>query len=201
MLPPFSLQQHLPISNSAIARHSDQVVYRKQLVGKQTLLVSRHETTNTPPEQRLPPGFHYAKIDHTYEYNFVLSGPAHQLKMLWSHLFYSYAPRERLPTDFLVLDADVQRGTLVVVYKVFNKTYGGETSANIVSGLPKNELSRSGASLMHDSEVRGIFVSAAAITGSIAAKTLTVSLTSRLPPIVFQWKEDRWQCATDVAKT
>ena len=186
------------LNTSAIG---DEIVSKQILQDQRTLIVTRHEVTDAPPDKPLPRGFVYAKPDHVYVYDFSISSafPPGHLTKLWTYRFRSYGANKdllSLPTDFKVLDAAVQGQTLVIVYKEFNKQWGGETFANVVTQTSAppgwSAMARDDVLLTHDSDAGHVYVPAAAITGTVKDKTLAVSLKNVYSTIRYRLTDGKW---------
>lgn len=191
-----------PAASSLYAQPSppEETVFQRPLAGQGTLAAARREVPDDPPKQPPPAPLVYVAPAHVYRYEFFLTPPHGKKKLLWSHRLRVYSPNTRFPTEIRMLDADLQNDTLIVVYKEFNKTYGGTTYANIVtdaSTRDRKELPFQQAEVTYDTDAAGVFVSAAKIEGSFADKTLTLRLTNVHTFLQYVWKEGQWQQVPD----
>lgn len=174
----------------------EETVFQRPLATQGTLTATRQEVPDDPPKQPPPAPLVYVTPAHVYRYEFFLTPSHGQKKLLWSHRIQVYPQGNVLPTEASILDADLQGDTLIVVYKEFNQTYGGATSANIItnaSSSARKELPFPQAEVTHDTDAAGVYVSAAKIEGSFAYKTLTLRLTNVHTFLRYAWKEGKWQ--------
>ena len=177
-------------------------VFQRSLGALGTLTATRQEVPDDPPKQPPPAPLVYLKPAHVYLYHFYLVPPHNQKKLLWSHRLQVYPPDEffRWPTEVRILDADLQGDTLIVVYKDFNKAYGGTTYANIITSASQDarkELPFPQTTLTHDTDAAGVYITAAKIEGSFPEKTLTIQLTNVHTFLRYAWKEGKWQKVLD----
>lgn len=180
----------------------EETVFQRPLAAQATLTATRQEVPDEPPKQPPPAPLVYVTPAYVYRYEFFLTPPHGPKKLLWSHRLRVYSPTTLFPTEIRILDADLQGDTLIVVYKEFNQTYGGATSANIItnaSSSARKELPFQQAEVTHDTDAAGVDVSAAKIEGSFAYKTLTLRLTNVDTFLRYTWKESKWQKVPGVA--
>ncbi len=186
------------------AIHADDIVFQKQLPGKEILIVSRRETQYVPPKQetlkQLSPGVVLSKPDHVYLYDFVLHTDKQADKILWSHQVNQFNGFEVLYGKFQVYDAIFEEGSLVVTWADEGVVYANIISPNAQSHY--QPMPWQDTELQGDNATLGPIATGASIEGSLKRGTLTVVISNVASANVLKkmgganvrylWKAGKW---------
>jgi hypothetical protein len=194
----------------AIGQAETTKIYQKQLLGKQSLTVTR---TQVPMDEPTPqqaaettkwlkenPGISRRSTDHADSYTYVLtSANGKQSKLLWTTKAKTFGPAA-LPGQISegsftveVLDVAVEdSASLIVLYKQDNFIHAniiqpGSNSSRIQLAWPETRLP------VPISGLDGHIVSGK-VTGLLRSNNLLVQLTSETKKhFLYRWQNNQWQ--------